>query len=119
MSFIAAGTIVDGVTGIPLAGATIAQTNLPSNGTVADDDGNFSITTDDDTVNLTASYIGYDYYSDTASAFDGGVQLLPSDASTLEKITVTAKRAIKKPITKYILIAIALYVAYYFYFKNK
>lgn len=119
MSFIASGTIVDGVTGIPLAGATIAQTNLPSNGTVADDNGNFSITLYDDTVNLTASYIGYAYYSDTASAFDGGVELVPDDATTLQAVTVTAKRVIKKPITKYFLIGIALYVAYYFYTKNK
>jgi len=53
------GTVTDS-SGEPLTGASVIEKGKPSNGTVADIDGNFSITVSNADATLTFSYIGYE-----------------------------------------------------------
>ncbi|MBJ6367432.1 SusC/RagA family TonB-linked outer membrane protein [Snuella sedimenti] len=83
------GTVTDGNSGIPLAGANIIEKGT-SNGVSTDFDGNYSITISDQSTTLVISYIGY-VTQEVAVNNQTVINVsLVEDASQLEEVVVTA-----------------------------
>ncbi len=89
------GNVLDGDFGGPMAAATISLADNPGVGTVADFDGNYSLTLDPGTYKINISFISY-----TTQTFDVEVQAgkvtildatLSSKSEQLETFTVTAE----------------------------
>ena len=85
------GTINDSDLGGPLSGATIVEDGT-DNGAIADFDGNFSLTVDGTSGNVTISYLGYSsqtvsYSLSNGSANLGTISLAP-DADALAEVVI-------------------------------
>ncbi len=83
------GTITDGNSGIPLAGANIVVKGT-SNGTTSDFDGNYSISVSDQSAILVFSYLGYITQEIVVNNQTVISISLTEDASQLDEIVVTA-----------------------------
>lgn len=79
------GTVKDDL-GEVLVGATILEVNNPSNGTITDIDGKFSIQVKSSKAKLKVSYIGY--VSQTVNATDGMTITLQSDGNMLQEVEI-------------------------------
>ena len=83
------GTVTDG-DNIPLIGASVYEKANPSNGTITDIDGNYSITVASNAAILVSSYVGY---STKEMAVEGSTDVinfvLYTDALGLDEIVVT------------------------------
>ena len=91
------GTINDSDLGGPLSGATIVE-NGTDNGAITDFDGNFSLTVDGNSGEVTISYLGYSsqsvsYTLSNGSATLGDVSLAP-DADALAEVVVVGSGVI-------------------------
>jgi len=83
------GTVTDGNSGIPLAGANIIVKGT-SNGTSADFDGNYSIEVTDPSATLVFSFVGYAPQEIAINNQTKIDVLLTEDASQLGEVVVTA-----------------------------
>ena len=85
------GTINDNDLGGPLSGATIVEDGT-DNGAISDFDGNFSLTVDGNSGNITISYLGYSSQTVSYSLSNGSVNLetisLAIDADALAEVVV-------------------------------
>lgn len=83
------GTVTDGNSGIPLAGANIIVKGT-SNGASTDFDGNYSIVVSDQSETLVFSYIGYTLQEVVVNNQSTIDVALIEDASQLDEVVVTA-----------------------------
>jgi iron complex outermembrane receptor protein len=82
------GVVKDIQTGDPLIGATVI--NLSTNtGTITDYDGQFTIPTDQKTLKVTVSYIGYTPLTTTIKQGQANQIILSADAVQIEGVVVT------------------------------
>ena len=85
------GTINDNDLGGPLSGATIVEDGT-DNGAISDFDGNFSLTVDGNSGNITISYLGYSSQTVSYTLSNGSVNLetisLAIDADALAEVVV-------------------------------
>lgn len=72
--------------GYPVIGATVVETNQPTNGTITDVDGNFKLTVKQD-AEITISYIGYQ--SVTVKAQPQVNVVLEEESELLQEVVVT------------------------------
>jgi hypothetical protein len=80
------GEIVDG-TGMPLPNATVVEQGT-SNGTIADFDGNFSLTVSDEDAVLIISYVGYLTQEVPVKGQENINVVLEEDAAMLDEVVV-------------------------------
>ncbi|HMQ50214.1 MAG TPA: SusC/RagA family TonB-linked outer membrane protein [Saprospiraceae bacterium] len=87
--FTVKGAVLEAGTGTPLIGVNIYETENPSNGTVTDVDGNFTLNVKDANATLMASYVGY---TDALFSLEGKNEVIITMASgvALDEIVVTA-----------------------------
>lgn len=80
------GNVMGKNDGYPIIGATVVETNQPTNGTITDVDGNFKLTVKQD-AEITISYIGYQ--SVTVKAQPQVNVVLEEESELLQEVVVT------------------------------
>lgn len=88
------GRVVDKA-GEPVVGATVVEKRHPTNGTITDIDGNYSLKVEENSV-LGFSYIGYESVVCPAAQAGGKTIRLEEDALKLEEVVVTGYTSQKK-----------------------
>ena len=88
------GTLTDAV-GEPIIGATVLEKGNPSNGTITDMDGNFSLSVQPGTV-LVVSYIGYKTQEVTATVGKAINVTLQEDNEMLDEVVVVGYGTMKR-----------------------
>ncbi|MGB7393047.1 MAG: TonB-dependent receptor, partial [Pricia sp.] len=90
------GTVTSAADGMPLPGVTVVDANNPSNGVVADFDGNYSLNLEDGDTSLKFSYIGFKPLVAPVDSQSTVNVAMEEDIANLEEVVVVGYGTQKK-----------------------